>query len=88
MSSSSVQTDTPMTPKEASNLVAVATYRLEESRKRIEQLERALKFREARIDELVHTIHTLRNLLPAKCKEAQPDYKPITIIPLKAGRGL
>ena len=79
-----------MSPREASHLVAVATYRLETQRKRIAQLERALEFREARIDELVKQKDRLRKALAGLIgeermeKEFPPRYKPLTIIsPMK-----
>lgn len=90
MSSSSVPGETPMTQAEANMNIALATYRLETQRKRIAKLERALEFREARIDELVKQKDRLRKALAGLIgeermeKEFPPRYKPLTIIsPMK-----
>ena len=60
-----------------------ATFRMKNQARRIEQLERALRFREARIDELVRMVHNLRTTLakrqpggPKAAVEESPDYQP------------
>lgn len=60
-----------------------ATFRMKNQARRIEQLERALRFREARIDELVRMVHDLRTTIakrqpggPKAIVEESPDYQP------------
>ena len=60
-----------------------ATFRMKNQARRIEQLERALRFREARIDELVRTVHDLRTITTKRqpgghraAVEESPDYQP------------
>ena len=60
-----------------------ATFRMKNQAKRIEQLERALRFREARIDELVRMVHDLRTTVaklqpgnPMASVAESPDYQP------------
>ena len=94
MSSSSVPTDTPMKPQEASHLVAVANYQRDMAIAKAERMERRSQALTMRVDELVELCRYQQAKLErlehqGRGKRHAPgplDYKPLKIIPVKAGR--
>lgn len=94
MSSSSVPTDKPMGPQEASHLVAVAEYQRDMAIAKADRMERHTQALTLRVDELVALcrcqqaeLERLEHQERGRHHAPGPlDYKPLKIIPVKAGR--